>query len=223
MAPEEVENHRWSCMFGEVEVPAEIIEDGVLRCHAPVHKVGRVPFYVTSSNRLACSEVREFEYCTYQFQEENTANSNNGSSLTELLKMRFANLCLSSVSHPTSDLVDLVQKSQLSSKISSLLNDDNGEWDQMLGFTSECSLDATRDQIMQKLLKENLYAWLLDKAVEGGKGASVLDEEGQGVLHFAAALGYDWALQPTITAGVNVNFRDLKGWTALHWAAYCGK
>jgi ankyrin repeat protein len=51
----------------------------------------------------------------------------------------------------------------------------------------------------------------------------VLDEEGQGVLHLAAALGYDWAIRPTITAGVNINFRDVHGWTALHWAAFCGR
>ncbi|XLU20874.1 hypothetical protein S245_056940, partial [Arachis hypogaea] len=50
----------------------------------------------------------------------------------------------------------------------------------------------------------------------------VLDEGGQGVLHLAAALGYDWALQPTMISGVNVNFRIVNGWTALHWAAFCG-
>ncbi|XLR00489.1 hypothetical protein S83_066687, partial [Arachis hypogaea] len=49
----------------------------------------------------------------------------------------------------------------------------------------------------------------------------VLDEGGQGVLHLAAALGYDWALQPTIISGVNVNFCIVNGWTALHWAAFC--
>ncbi|XAR73838.1 hypothetical protein NMG60_11007940 [Bertholletia excelsa] len=44
-------------MFGEVEVPAEVIADGVLRCHTPLQKAGRVPFYVTCSNRLAYREV----------------------------------------------------------------------------------------------------------------------------------------------------------------------
>ncbi|KAL0411435.1 UNVERIFIED_CONTAM: Calmodulin-binding transcription activator 3, partial [Sesamum latifolium] len=44
------------------------------------------------------------------------------------------------------------------------------------------------------------------KVVEGGKGPNVLDEGGQGVLHFAAALGYHWAIPPTTAAGVSVNF-----------------
>lgn len=54
-----------------------------------------------------------------------------------------------------------------------------------------------------------MHIWLLLKAKEGGKGPSVLDKGGQGVLHFAAALGYDWALQPTKLAGVSANFRDV--------------
>ena len=59
---EHVENRKWSCMFGNVEVPAEVLIDGTLRCYAPANQLGRVPFYVTCSNRVACSEVREFEY-----------------------------------------------------------------------------------------------------------------------------------------------------------------
>ncbi|KAB1210245.1 Calmodulin-binding transcription activator 3 [Morella rubra] len=85
------------------------------------------------------------------------------------------------------------------------------------------SLEKAQEKLLEKLLKEKLYVWLLQKAAEGGKGPSILDKGGQGVLHFAAALGYDWALQPTIVAGVSVNFRDVNGWTALHWAAFCGR
>ena len=59
---EHVESHRWSCMFGDVEVPAEVLTDGTLRCYAPAHQSGRVPFYGTCSNRVAWSEVREIEY-----------------------------------------------------------------------------------------------------------------------------------------------------------------
>ncbi|KAE8721800.1 hypothetical protein F3Y22_tig00015125pilonHSYRG00020 [Hibiscus syriacus] len=59
---EEVSKYRWSCMFGEVEVPAEVIADGILSSHAPPHNVGPVPFYITCSNRLPCSELREFDY-----------------------------------------------------------------------------------------------------------------------------------------------------------------
>ncbi|KAL5820225.1 hypothetical protein ACOSQ3_022107 [Xanthoceras sorbifolium] len=222
---QEAEKCKWSCMFGEVEVPAEIIADGVLRCHTPAQKVGRVPFYVTCSNRLACSEVREFEYRVSHVPDVDTANNHDDITI-ESLHMRFGKLlCLSSTSTPNPDPSNWGEISQLSSKISSLLKDDDDDWDQMLKLTSEekFSSGKVKERLLQKLLKEKLHMWLLQKVAEGGKGPSVLDQGGQGVLHFAAALGYDWALEPTVIAGVSINFRDVNGWTALHWAAYCGR
>ncbi|KAF3439335.1 hypothetical protein FNV43_RR17612 [Rhamnella rubrinervis] len=220
----QAENCKWSCMFGEVEVPAEVIADGVLRCQTPIHKAGRVPFYVTRSNRLACSEVREFEYRINQIQDMD-AKYDDSECTNEVLNLRFGKLLSLSSTAQNSDPNSIVEIPQLSSKISSSLKVDNDEWDQMLKLTSEkdFSLERVEEQLHQRLLKEKLHAWLLQKVAEGGKGASVLDEDGQGVLHFAAALGYDWALEPTIVAGVSVNFRDVSGWTALHWAAYCGR
>lgn len=219
---QEAENWKWSCMFGEVEVPAEIIADGVLRCHTPAQKVGRVPFYITCSNRLACSEVREFEYRVNQVPDVDTADNHNDIT-SESLHMRFGKLLsLSSTSTPYQNLGEV---SHLSSKISSLLKEDDDDWDQMLKLTSEEKFTPgkVKEKLLQKLLKEKLYIWLLHKVAEGGKGPSVLDQGGQGVLHFAAALGYDWALEPTVIAGVSINFRDVNGWTALHWAAHCGR
>lgn len=222
---QEAENCEWSCMFGEVEVPAEVIADGVLRCHTPIHKAARVPFYVTRSNRLACSEVREFEY---RFKPVKDADiiDNYSDSGNEILQMRFVKLlCLSSACPPNSDYIGLSEESQLSNKISSLLKEDGDEWHQMLELASEkdYSPERVQEKLLEKLLKEKLHIWLLQKAAEGGKGPSVLDKDGQGVLHFAAALGYDWALEPTKLAGVSVNFRDVNGWTALHWAAFFGR
>ncbi|KAJ4715755.1 Calmodulin-binding transcription activator [Melia azedarach] len=223
LSQQEAEKCKWSCMFGEVEVPAEIVAGGVLRCHTPSQKVGRVPFYVTCSNRLACSEVREFEYRASHVQDVDTSD-NYGDVTGENLRMRLGKLlCLSSVNTPNGDPSDRTDISQLKSKISSLLKEENDAWDRMLKLTENLSLEEVQEKLLQKLLKEKLHVWLLQKAAEGGKGPSVLDQDGQGVLHFAAALGYDWALEPTVVAGVNINFRDVNGWTALHWAAYCGR
>ncbi|KAJ0082784.1 hypothetical protein Patl1_12396 [Pistacia atlantica] len=224
MSQQEAENNNWSCMFGEVEVPAEILVGGVFRCHTPVQKAGRVPFYVTCSNRLACSELREFEYRDRNVQDVDLVDS-SGNITIESLRMRLGKLlCLSSISTPNYDPSKLNELSELSSKISSLLKEDNDDWDEMLKLTSEdkFSLEKAKEKLLQRSLKEKLHVWLLQKVAEGGKGPSVLTQDGQGVLHFAAALGYDWALEPTVFAGVNINFRDVNGWTALHWAAYCG-
>ncbi|KAF3954821.1 hypothetical protein CMV_019883 [Castanea mollissima] len=137
--------------------------------------------------------------------------------------MRFKkNLSLTSAGPLSTDSVIGSEKSQVSSKISSLLEGDNDEWDQMF-FVNNFSPEKMPDKLLEKLLKEKLHVWLLQKAAEDGKGPSVLDEDGHGVLHFAAALDYDWALEPTIIAGVSVNFHDVNGWTALHWTAFCGR
>ncbi|KAJ4715747.1 Calmodulin-binding transcription activator 2 [Melia azedarach] len=225
MSQQEAENCKWACMFGEVEVPAEIVAAGVLRCQTPSQNVGRVPFYITCSNRLACSEVREFEYLANHVKDVDTAD-NNSDVTVESLRMRFGKLlCLSSLSTPNCDPSYLSDISQLKSRISSLLNEESDDWDQILKLTSveKFSSEEVQDKLLQKLLKEKLHVWLLQKVAEGGKGPRVLDQDGQGVLHFAAALGYYWAIAPTVVAGVNINFRDVNGWTALHWAAYCGR
>ncbi|KAJ1298425.1 hypothetical protein BS78_01G452300 [Paspalum vaginatum] len=220
----EVKRCKWSCMFGEVEVPAEVLDDGTLRCFSPLHKRGRVPFYVTCSNRLACSEVREFEFRSSDSQHMDAPNPLVATNIT-YLQMRLDNLLSlgqdkyqATVSNITKDMFDF------SKKINSLMAD-NDSWSQLLKLADDNGLvnDDEQDQFFEKHMKDKLHIWLVHKAGDGGKGPSVLDEEGQGVLHLAAALGYEWAMRPTIFAGVNINFRDDHGWTALHWAAFCGR
>ncbi|PIA55189.1 hypothetical protein AQUCO_00800132v1 [Aquilegia coerulea] len=221
---QDVPKCKWSCMFGEVEVPVEVLADGVLRCIAPPHKPGRVPFYVTCSNRLACSEVREFEFKGKYPQEIDMEDSHSGSSNDIHLHIRLGKLLsLGCIGQPASSSV--AERSVVSSRISSLMKEDDDEWLQMMKLTSEeeFSPGKVKDQLLQRILKEKLHSWLLLKVNEDGKGPSVLDKEGQGVLHLAAALGYDWAIAPTIAAGIGINFRDVNGWTALHWAASCGR
>ncbi|KAI4317272.1 hypothetical protein L6164_025155 [Bauhinia variegata] len=220
---QELENFKWSCMFGEVEVPAEVISNGVLRCHTPPLKAGRIPFYITCSNRLACSEVREFDFQVNHVGEVNTADDNRG-NIFEKLRTRLGELLFLEPTFPK-QFHAISEKSKLGSKISSLLTENNDQWDKILQLTLErdFSPENVQDQMLQTLLKEKLQVWLLQKITEDGKGPNLLDEGGQGVLHLAAALGYDWALHPTIVAGVNVNFRDINGWSALHWAAFYGR
>ncbi|XP_047325089.1 calmodulin-binding transcription activator 3-like isoform X2 [Impatiens glandulifera] len=214
---QDLEKCKWSCMFGEVEVPAMVIADGVLCCYTPVHKAGRIPFYVTCSNRLACSEVREFEYKDNNIGDVEIPDVNS----KEVLHMRFEKLLsIDSTSSKTPDPSSAVENSSFI--ISSLMKESN-EWEQFLNNSVVISPENMKERQLQQLWKEKLHAWLLQKIVEGGKGPSVWDEDGQGVLHLAAALGYDWAIKPTIAAGVSVNFRDVNGWTALHWAASCGR
>lgn len=212
---QELQHCEWACMFGELEVPAEVVADGVLRCYTPGHKPGRVHFYVTCSNRVACSEVREFE-----FQPNNeTQDMDNTQDNETLLHMRFVKLLSLGPDTARTSARNAIDPELLTQLNKLILEDDNDrDWGQV-----QLPTEKARDRLLERLLKEKLYAWLVYKVGQGGKGPSVLDEGGQGVLHFAAALGYDWAIPATVAAGVSINFRDVNGWTALHWAASCGR
>ncbi|XP_024313805.1 calmodulin-binding transcription activator 3 isoform X2 [Brachypodium distachyon] len=218
---ENVENCKWSCMFGDVEVPAEVLADGSLRCYTPVHQSGRVPFYVTCSNRVACSEVREFEFCDSETQymeaDPHTTGINDMHLRIRLDKL----LSLGPDDYEKYVLSDGNDKHELVSTIGALMLDD--KFTNLALPSDEKDFSAAQDKNLEKLVKDKLYCWLIHKIHDDGKGPNVLGKEGQGVIHLVAALGYDWAIRPIITAGVPVNFRDARGWTALHWAASCGR
>ncbi|TVU37808.1 hypothetical protein EJB05_11144 [Eragrostis curvula] len=217
---EYVEKCRWSCMFGDVEVPAEVLVDGSLRSYTPVHHAGRVPFYVTCSNRVACSEVREFEFrdSETQYMEDSDQHTTGVNEMH--LHIRLEKLLSLGPDDYEKYVLSSGNKSELIDTINSLMLDDKFS---NLALPSDEKFSTVRDQNLEKLVKEKLYYWLIHKVHDDGKGPNVLGKEGQGVIHLVAALGYDWAIRPIVAAGVNVNFRDIRGWTALHWAASCGR
>ncbi|KAL6657568.1 hypothetical protein ACP70R_005348 [Stipagrostis hirtigluma subsp. patula] len=218
---EDVENCRWSCMFGDVEVPAEVLVDGSLRCYTPLHQSGRVPFYVTCSNRVACSEVREFEFRDSEAQYMDTSDPHTTGINEMHLHIRLDKLLSLGPDDYEKYVLSSGNKSELVDTINSLMLDD--KFCHLSLPSDEKEPSTVRDQNLEKLVKEKLYYWLIHKIHDDGKGPNVLGKEGQGVIHLVAALGYDWAIRPIVTAGVNVNFRDIRGWTALHWAASCGR
>uniref|UniRef100_A0A0D6QVI1 IPT/TIG domain-containing protein n=1 Tax=Araucaria cunninghamii TaxID=56994 RepID=A0A0D6QVI1_ARACU len=220
----------WHCMFGDIEVPAEIIQQGVLRCKAPRHAPGKLPLYVTCGNREACSEIRDFEY----FVKPQSSVSESVPPSTDakrghdelLLQVRLARMILSESNCSSSFAV--IEKEHVADwKDSNLwlesVNDD--QWEQIEYAVEDSGepLAYTKEWLLQTFLKEKLCQWLCYKSRKGEKGASVLDKHGQGVLHMTSALGYEWAINPILNAGVGINFRDAHGWTALHWAARYGR
>lgn len=220
----EVANCKWSCMFGEVEVPAEVLANGILCCLAPPHQVGRVPFYVTCSNRVACSEVREFDY-REGFAKEVDVTDIYSNSFEMLLYLRLEDLLSLKSVHPSNgkSFDNDTDKRNLIYKLISLKEEEEYSNKEEQTLDMDLSQQKVKEHLFHRQAKEKLYSWLLHKVAEDGKGSNVLDEEGQGVLHLAAALGYDWAIVPIVISGVNINFRDVNGWTALHWAASCGR
>lgn len=205
--------HKWCCMFGEIKVSCDVLSDNMIRCQVPFHAAGCVPFYVTCGNRLACSEVREFKFLAIESAPEEVS-----------VQIRLAKLLCLGLERKWLDCsaVDC-DKCKVKTNIGTL----KGGVEKARAKCEEVLTEGTcrnfKDMVIEDLLKDKLYEWLLCKAHEGDKGPHVLDDEGQGVIHLVASLGYAWAFGPIIAAGVSPNFRDKQGRTSLHWASYFGR
>ncbi|XP_061360263.1 calmodulin-binding transcription activator 2-like isoform X2 [Gastrolobium bilobum] len=213
---------KWGCMFGEIEVSAEVLAENVIRCQTPLHSPGRVPFYVTCSNRLACSEIREFEY--HENPTKFFAPVGIKISPEDEVRLQMRLLKLVDLGPDKKWLkcsVSECEKCKLKETMYSMRGD-NGVLKETFQIDGSDHINP-RDVLFQKLMRDRLYEWLIFKVHEGGKGPQVLDNEGQGVIHLAAALGYVWAMGPLIAVGISPNFRDAHGRTGLHWASYFGR
>lgn len=211
---------KWGCMFGEIEVPAKVLSDNVICCQAPFRSPGTVPFYITCSNRLACSEVREFEY------RENTIGVDMGIRMTPedevYLQMQLLKLLdLEPDKIWMNCSVSQCEKCMLKETFY-FTREGSGICQDSLKMNESDSVNHKHIPV-EKLWRDKLFLWLMVKIHEEGKGPNVLDNKGQGVIHLVAALGYAWALGPIVAAGVNPNFRDARGRTGLHWASYFGR
>ncbi|XP_038997320.1 calmodulin-binding transcription activator 4-like [Hibiscus syriacus] len=212
----------WACMFGETEVPLEIIQDGVICWKAPPHLPGKVSLCITSGNRESCSEIREFEYRvnTSRCSRCNLPNTEASRSPEELLLLvRFIQVLLSDSS---------LQKDSIESGIHlpRKLKADDDSWNNAIEalLIGSGTSSGTVDWLLQELLKDKLQQWL------GSRSNETLDQSGctmskqeQGIIHMVAGLGFEWALNPILNSGISINFRDINGWTALHWAARFGR
>ncbi|XP_041993784.1 calmodulin-binding transcription activator 2-like isoform X1 [Salvia splendens] len=219
---EEFSRYRWSIMFGEMEVQADVLADGILCCCAPLQNPGLVPFYVTCSNRLACSELREFEYRSGPDQIIGSINSNGDNAIVMHLYQRFEMILhREPVGSPIHSGGNEFEKLSVTNKIISMMEENDLEAE--ISEYDGSHLKVIGEMLLKKHLKEKFYFWLLSRAADDGKGLTMIDERGQNVLHLAAALGFDWAIQPIIVSGVSIDFRDVNGFTALHWAAAYGR
>ncbi|CAM6129352.1 unnamed protein product [Calypogeia fissa] len=221
-------DHTWCCMFGETEVPVEILGEGLLRCKAPKHIPGEFPLYITRNDRQACSQVRSF---TYRSPDSSSgvmsyaADAEVAGDTKEelLLKIRLSRMLLGHAS-PTNG--------RIGNRVETFEARDNKEWTDLEDMLRYSPLVEVKEKLLQTILNYKLKEWLQTKAEmekEDGRGPRVLDDGGQGVPHFLAALGYDWSVAPLFVGqedpdkAIPINFRDHAGWTALHWAAKYGR
>ncbi|KAI7750997.1 hypothetical protein M8C21_004200 [Ambrosia artemisiifolia] len=212
-------NNEWICMFGDTEVPVKIIQEGVICCHAPPHQPGKVTVCITSGNREACSEVREFEYHekpNMQMQTNLTENDINRSPEELVLLVKFVQMLLS-------DKLGQNSKSTGTGVLTSPMAGEDS-WAQIIESVLNGSLESSKtiDWLLEEVLKDKLQTWVWFK-LQDKDSLPVLSKREQGIIHIVSGLGFVWALEPILKSGVGINFRDVNGWTALHWAARFGR
>lgn len=198
-------------MFGDTEVPAKIIQEGVICCQAPPSLPGKVSVFISSGNRESCSEIREFEYLDKPNNNEhnNSTAKESCRSLEELLLLvRLVQMLLS----------DQITQKQENIRI------DEDSWGQAIEalFDGSLTSSSATEWVLEQLLKDKLHLWLSSRK-QDSNGFPALSKREQGIIHMISGLGFWWALIPILNSGVSVNFRDINGWTALHWAARFGR
>lgn len=213
------------CVCGSACVTAELVQPGVFRCLVSPQTPGLVNLFLSFDGQEPISQTVTFEF---RAPVENNwiAPSVDKFNLEEFrFQMRLAHLLFSSskiLSVLSSKIspTNLKKAKKFAQKTSHIFTD----WVQLMKSLEDgsFSFSLAKDNFFELMLQHRLWEWLLERVVEGGK-LSERDEQGQGVIHLCAILGYTWAVYPFSWAGLSLDYRDKFGWTALHWAAYFGR
>ncbi|KAM0931375.1 hypothetical protein ACQ4PT_000406 [Festuca glaucescens] len=217
-------------LFGDVKVPVEIVQQGVIRCHTPCLGAGKVRLCVLDENEKPCTEAREFEFVE---KPTSTMINGNGKPCSEAREFEFQR-------SPTKSgeelllLLNYVQMlfdghgCELFSKFRlPLPNVQCGFQTNPSEIIRESCEQLDHENavncIMEVMLNNKFQDWLSSKFEQNSEGKHLLPKQYHGVIHTIAALGYDSALKSLLSSGVPINYRDANGWTALHWAARFGR
>ncbi|KQK11272.1 calmodulin-binding transcription activator 4 isoform X2 [Brachypodium distachyon] len=224
-------NSSWAILFGDVKVPVENVQEGVIRCHTPPDLgAGKVRMCMVDENEKPCSEAREFEFvekpikstidgngksCSeareFEFQQKPGISGDGLSLLLNYVQMLFDGHGCGLFSKFRLPLPDVQCGFQVDP--SDIINRTCEKLDH----------ETTVTCVMEVMLNNKFEDWLSSKSEQNSEGNYLLPKKYHGVIHTIAALGYDWALKPLLSSGVPINYRDANGWTALHWAARFGR
>lgn len=224
-AQSHLESSSLHCVCGDACFPAEVLQPGVYRCIVSPQTPGVVNIYLSFDGTKPISQVMSFEFrapLVHVWTEPPESKSNWDEFRNE---MRLAHL-LFSTSKSLNILSSKINQDLLkdaktfAGKCSHIIDD----WACLIKSIEDKKLSVphAKDCLFELSLKTRLQEWLLERIVEGCK-ISEHDEQGQGVIHLCAILGYTWAVYPFSWSGLSLDYRDKYGWTALHWAAYYGR
>nr|XP_043640092.1 calmodulin-binding transcription activator 5-like [Erigeron canadensis] len=218
-------NSNLFCVCGDVSVPIEVIQPGVLRCLVSPHSPGIVNLFISFDGQKPISQLIAFEYRAPSVQTVTVSSEEKSDWEDFQVTMRLGHL-LFSTSRSLNILSNKVPPKTLkeakifSHKTRSIVD----RWDFLISSITgkKISFPQAKNSLLELTLENRLLEWLLERILEGGK-IPEHDDEGQGVIHLCAILDYTWAIFPYSWSGLSIDFRDKFGWTALHWAAHLGR
>ncbi|GER52141.1 calmodulin-binding transcription activator [Striga asiatica] len=210
---------------GDSIIAVELVQAGVFRCLVSSQTPGLVNLYLTIDGHTPISEIMTFEF-------RNPAKPNNAISYEDKndwevfqLQMRLARLLFSSSKglylYSTKLSPNALREARAFARKTKHVSESWGELSKMIRDAKIPFSDA-KNRLFELTLQNRLHEWLIEKVVAGCK-VSERDEQGQGIIHLCAILGYTWAVYPFSWSGLSVDYRDTYGWTALHWAACYGR
>ncbi|CAK9145637.1 unnamed protein product [Ilex paraguariensis] len=213
------------CVCGDACKPAEVIQTGVFRCLISPQNPGLVNLYLSLDGHNPISQVLTFEFCAPLTRSWMMSSENKSDLENFRIKMRLAHL-LFSASKSLDILSGKVSQKALKEAKTFVRKTSHvaPSWENLIKSIEDNKISflQAKDSLFELTLQNRLQEWLLERVVAGFK-ISDLDEQGQGVIHLCAILGYTWAAYPFSCSSLSLDFRDKFGWTALHWAAYFGR
>jgi len=196
MSPDFHNGLNYFCMFDQLEVPAELVQDGVIRCRAPPHyKPGFVSFCVTRGNFMLFSEVYHFEFKVRD-------------APSDLLTMNERSFKLRIIER----LERLEREVNSASAMESISLSDNIMESLTSTLEDKCLSEEQLEQVFVKILAS------LMKGLDNTDTINSQDRDGFTLLHYACALRYHILASTLIQYGANVNIQDKSGNTPFHWA-----
>lgn len=210
---------------GDSILQLEIVQGGAFRCLVSPQTPGLVNLYLTLDGHKPISQILTFEFRA-PVQPSRMVSFENKTNWEEFqLQLRLAHLMFSSSKGLSIYSTKLSQAGfkdakAFAQKTSHISN--GWVFLSKMAEDSKMSFPQAKDKLFELTLHNRLLEWLLEKVVAGFK-ISERDEQGQGVIHLCAILGYTWAVYPFSWSGLSLDYRDKYGWTALHWAAYHGR
>jgi len=196
MGPDFHSGLNYHVMFDQIEVPAELVQDGVLRCRTPPHfKPGFVSICVTRGNFVLFSEVCHFEYRT-----KDTAHDS--------MNMNERNFKLRIIEQ----LERLEREVNSSNSVDSITLSES---------IMESLSQTLEDKYLSEEQLEDVFVKILSNLMEGIDNCDVLnvqDRDGYSLLHYACGLRYRSLASTLVAYGANPNVQDRNGNSPFLWA-----